>query len=492
MGKRILAIDQGTTGSTALVFDETGKVRGRGYAEFTQHYPKPGWVEHDPEEIWKVTKRVIAKALRAAKTKPAGIAAIGITNQRETTVLWDRKSGKPVHNAIVWQDRRTAAICERLKAQGHEASIRRKTGLVVDPYFSGTKLKWMFDNIRGLRRRADELAFGTIDTWLIWKLSGGAAHVTDYTNASRTLLFDIQRRRWDPALLKALSVPAEILPEVVPSSGTVATTRKSTFGAQVPIAGIAGDQQAALYGQNCFRPGLVKNTYGTGCFVLMYTGDKLVRSRKGLVTTIACAADGSPAYALEGSVFIAGAAVQWLRDGLAIVKSASKSEKMARKVDSTLGVYLVPAFVGLGAPYWDPQARGALVGLTRGVGREHIVRATLESLAYQTRDVVDTMAAESKKRLAGLRVDGGASANDFLMQFQSDVLGVAVDRPKLVETTALGAALLAGRGVGVWQSTAELAKIRKPDRVFRPKMPRAKRNELYAGWQRAVEAARAF
>ena len=492
MAKRILAIDQGTTGSTALVFDDRGRVRGRGYAEFTQHYPKPGWVEHDAEEIWKVTKKVVAKALRAARTKPSGIAAIGITNQRETTVLWDRKTGKPVHNAIVWQDRRTAQICDRLKAQGHEATIRRKTGLVVDPYFSGTKLRWLFENVKGLRQRSADLAFGTIDSWLIWKLSGGEVHATDATNASRTLLYDIQRRKWDPALLKMMSVPQEIMPEVVPSSGTIAVTRRSVFGAEVPIAGIAGDQQAALYGQGCFRPGLVKNTYGTGCFVLMYTGDKLVRSRNGLVTTIACAADGSPAYALEGSVFVAGAAVQWLRDGLSILKSASKSEKMARRVEDTLGVYLVPAFVGLGAPYWDPGARGAVLGLTRGVGREHIVRATLESLAYQTRDVVDTMTTESKKRLAGMRVDGGASANNFLMQFQADVLGVAVDRPKVVETTALGAALLAGRGVGIWKTAAELTKIRETDRVFRPKMRPARRKELYAGWQRAVDAARAF
>jgi len=492
MATRILAIDQGTTGSTALVFDETGVVRGRGYAEFTQRYPKPGWVEHDPEEIWKVTRRVIARALRASGTRPAGVAAIGITNQRETTVVWDRATGAPVHNAIVWQDRRTASICDQLRSDGMESAVHRKTGLVIDPYFSGTKLRWLFDHVPGLRKRSGSLAFGTIDSWLIWKLTGGAAHVTDYTNASRTMLFDIHRRRWDPELLEAMSVPREILPQVVASSGVAALSDPAVFGAEVPIAGIAGDQQAALFGQACFEPGLVKNTYGTGCFVLMFTGDKAVRSKKGLVTTIACAADGSPAYALEGSVFVAGAAIQWLRDGLGLLRSARKSEKMARRVDSTLGVYLVPAFVGLGAPYWDPQARGSILGLTRGVGREHVVRAALESLAYQTRDVVDTMAAESGRSLAGMRVDGGAAANDFLMQFQADILGVAVDRPKLVETTALGAALLAGRGVGMWKTRAELKAVRHRDRLFKPAMRAAQRAELYDGWRRAVAATQAF
>ena len=490
MKKAILAIDQGTTGSTALVFDSTGRVLGRGYSEFTQFYPKPGWVEHDPEEIWRVTLRVIRAALRAAKRAAGDLAAVGITNQRETMVLWDRRTGQPVHRAIVWQDRRGAAICEQLRADGAETLIRDKTGLVIDPYFSGTKVKWLFDNVRGLRKRAAHLAFGTIDSWLIWKLTGGAAHLTDYTNASRTLLYDIHARRWDPELLSLLGVPGEILPAVVPSSGVVATTDPKVFGGEVPIAGIAGDQQAALFGQGCFDPGLVKNTYGTGCFVLMYTGGEAVRSQKGLLTTIACAADGSPAYALEGSVFIAGAAIQWLRDGLGLLRSARESEALARQVDSTLGVYLVPAFVGLGAPYWDAEARGALVGLTRGVGRAHVVRAALESLAYQTRDVVDTMAAESGRSLAGMRVDGGAAANDFLMQFQADVLGVAVDRPKLVETTALGAALLAGRGVGLWKSATKLRAVRKPDRIFKPRMKAEKREALYDGWRRAVAAAR--
>jgi glycerol kinase len=371
-----------------------------------------------------------------------------------------------------------------------EEKIRAKTGLVIDPYFSGTKLAWLFDQHKGLRTRASRLAFGTIDSWLVWKLSGGVTHLTDYTNASRTLLFDIHRRQWDEELLALLNVPAEVLPRVVPSSGVVATTDRKVFGAEIPIAGIAGDQQAALFGQACFRPGLVKNTYGTGCFVLMFTGDEAVSSRKGLLTTIACAVDGSPAYALEGAIFVAGAAVQWLRDGLGLLKTAKESERLAKQVDSTLGVYMVPAFVGLGAPYWDPQARGALVGLTRGVSRPHVVRAALECLAYQTRDVVDTMSGESGRSLAGLRVDGGAAANDFLMQFQADMLGTTVDRPKIVETTALGAALLAGRGIGKWATAEKLERVRRRDRSFKPRMRPERREELYAGWKRAVNGVR--
>ena len=492
MKSYILAIDQGTTGSTALVFDEAGKVCGRGYAEFPQHYPRPGWVEHDPEDIWRVTLRVIRRALAAAKRKPADLAAIGITNQRETTVLWDRKTSKPLHNAIVWQDRRTTPLCDALKADGMERKIRTATGLVVDPYFSGTKVRWLYDNVKGLRKKGDRVAFGTIDSWLIWKLTGGRTHVTDYTNASRTLLFNIRKRCWDPELLDLLEVPQQILPEVVRSSGVVAETDRRVFGACVPIAGIAGDQQSALFGQTCFEPGLVKNTYGTGCFVLMYTGDKLVRSRRGLLTTIACAADGSPAYATEGSVFMAGAAVQWLRDGLKILAKSPDSEKLATAVDSNLGVYMVPAFVGLGAPYWDPHARGALVGLSRGVGREHVARATLEALAYQSRDVVDTMASEAGRPLQGLRVDGGAAANDFLMQFQADLLGVPVDRPKVIETTALGAALLAGQGVGLWKSAKQLRAARQREKLFRPRMKPEMREELYQGWRRAVAAVRAL
>jgi len=492
MPSHILAIDQGTTGTTGIVFDARGRVCGRGYSEFRQYYPCPGWVEHDPEEIWRVTQQVVGAALRAARLKPKDVAAIGITNQRETTVLWDRKTGKPVHRAIVWQDRRTAPRCEALRAEGAEALIRAKTGLVTDPYFSGTKLEWLFDHLKTARQQAQRLAFGTIDSWLIWKLTGGQVHATDFTNASRTLLFNIHERAWDEQLLHLLHVPAEVLPRVVPSAGVVGATNARVFGAEVPIAGIAGDQQAALFGQACFRPGLAKNTYGTGCFLLMYTGDQAIDSHRGLLTTIACAPNGQPAYAVEGSIFIAGAAVQWLRDGLALIKHAKDSEALARQVDSTLGVYLVPAFVGLGAPYWDAAARGALVGLTRGVTRAHVARATLESLAYQTRDVVDTMAAESGRPLSGLRVDGGAAANNLLMQFQADILGVAVDRPKVIETTALGAALLAGLGVGLWKSEEELERVRKPDRVFRPRMAPEQREALYQGWRRAVAAVRSL
>ncbi len=488
----VLAIDQGTTGSTVMIFDATGKLRGRGYSEFKQYYPKPGWVEHDPEEIWTVTKKCIATALRSAKLKAGDISAIGITNQRETTVLWDRKTGKPVHRAIVWQDRRTAPACERLRAQGHESVIRTKTGLVTDPYFSGTKLQWLLDNVKGARQRADRLAFGTIDTWLMWKLTNGQLHATDYTNASRTMLFNIHTKQWDTDLLKLLDIPASLLPQVVPSAGIAGITDRAAFGAEVPIAGIAGDQQAALFGQACFHPGMVKNTYGTGCFMLMFTGEHAVESRRGLLTTMACDVKGQPAYAVEGSVFVAGAAVQWLRDALGLIKHAKETEALARQVDSTLGVYLVPAFVGLGAPYWDPAARGALVGLTRGVERAHVVRATLESMAYQTRDLVDTMVAESGRPLTGLRVDGGAVANDFLMQFQADLLNTTVDRPHVIETTALGAALLAGLGAGIWKTERELNRVRRSERVFRPKMRPEQRESLYQGWRRAVAAVRSL
>jgi len=492
MRGHVLAIDQGTTGTTVMIFDASGGVRGRGYSEFRQYYPRPGWVEHDADEIWRVTKRVIGIALRSARLRPNDVAAIGITNQRETTVLWDRLTGKPVHRAIVWQDRRTASICEALKAEGAEAAIHAKTGLVTDAYFSGTKLQWLLDHVKNARGRVHRLAFGTIDSWLIWKLTAGQVHATDFTNASRTLLFNIHDRQWDPDLLRMLNVPEEVLPRVLPSAGVVGITDKKTFGAEVPIAGLAGDQQAALFGQGCFRPGLVKNTYGTGCFLLMYTGEHAVDSQRGLLTTMACAADGQPAYAVEGSIFVAGAAIQWLRDGLGLLKQAKESEPLARKVDSTLGVYLVPAFVGLGAPYWDADARGALVGLTRGVSKAHLVRAALESLAYQTRDVVDTMVAESGRPLTGLRVDGGAATNNFLMQFQADILDATVDRPKVVETTALGAALLAGLGVGLWKSAAELERVRKPDRIFRPHMAPEKREALYQGWRRAVAAVRSL
>ncbi len=492
MPKYVLAIDQGTTGSTGMIFDDSGRVRGRGYSEFRQYYPRPGWVEHDPEEIWQVTRRVVGATLRAARLKAKDVAAIGITNQRETTVLWDRKTGKPLHRAIVWQDRRTAARCEALRAEGAEATIRAKTGLVTDPYFSGTKLEWLLEHVKGARERVARLAFGTIDTWLIWKLTGGRVHATDFTNVSRTLLFNIHQRTWDDELLRLLHVPAEILPQVVPSACIIATTDARAFGAEVPIAGIAGDQQAALFGQACFQPGMVKNTYGTGCFLLMYTGEQAVTSRRGLLTTMACAPDGGPAYAVEGSIFVAGAAVQWLRDGLGLIKQAKESEALARRVDSSLGVYLVPAFVGLGAPYWDTAARGAVVGLTRGVTRAHVTRATLESLAYQTRDVVDTMAAESGRPLTALRADGGASANNLLMQFQADILGATVDRPKVIETTALGAALLAGLGAGVWKTPGELERVRRPDRIFKPRMAPEQREALYQGWRRAVAAVRSL
>ncbi len=490
MSRFVMAIDQGTTGSTVMVFDRRGRVRSRVYSEFTQHYPRPAWVEHDAEQIWKVTRGLLARACRKADIKPSSLAAIGITNQRETTVVWDRSTGEPIHRAIVWQDRRTADHCRRLEADGLLPEVRKRTGLVLDPYFSGTKVAWILDHVRGARRRAErgELAFGTIDSWLIYKLTGGRVHATDYTNASRTMLFNIRRRRWDATLCRALGVPMEMLPEVHPSSGVFGTTVLS--GAEIPIAGVAGDQQAALYGQACFRPGMIKNTYGTGCFMLMYTGDKPVTSRNRLLTTMACAPDGGPAYALEGSVFIAGAAVQWLRDGLGLLKNAADSETAARRVDSTLGTYLVPAFTGLGAPYWDPDARGALVGLTRGVTADHVIRATLESLAYQSRDLADAMAADAGRKPRVLRVDGGAAANDFLMQFQADLLGSSVDRPRVVETTAVGAAFLAGRATGVWKGAADIEAARSTDRVFRPSMKPARRRELYEGWQQAVARVR--
>ena len=488
----VVAIDQGTTGSTVLVLDKRGRVVARAYSEFRQYYPKPGWVEHDAEEIWQVTLRVLRQAVRRAQVKAKDIAAIGITNQRETTVVWDRKTGRPVHRAIVWQDRRTAAFCDALKAAGHESRVRAQTGLVLDPYFSGTKVRWILETVRGARERAaaGSLCFGTIDTWLLWKLTGGAVHATDPTNASRTLLYDINARAWDPQLLALFDVPASVLPVVLPSSGVFGETTPDILGAPVKIAGVAGDQQAALFGQGCVDAGSAKNTYGTGCFLLLNTGARAVASRSGLITTIACDAKGGVAYALEGSVFIAGAAIQWLRDGLGFMKQAAESEKLARSVDSTLGVYLVPAFVGLGAPYWDADARGGLLGLTRGVTRAHIVRAALESLAYQTRDVVDAMAQDAGTPLATLRVDGGACANDFLMQFQADILGVPVERPKLVETTAMGAAALAGLGVGFWGSPEELARARQLDRAFRPRMAAGPRQALYRGWRAAVARVR--
>ena len=489
----VLALDQGTTGCTALVFGPEAEVLGRAYAEITQHYPAPGWVEHDAEEIWQKTRGVAAEAMATAGVPPGALRAIGITNQRETTILWDRRTGDPVYRAIVWQSRQTADICARLKSEGHEPVFHERTGLVLDPYFSGSKIAWLLEANPTLRDRAErgEIAFGTIDSWLIHRLTGGRVHATDPTNASRTLLFDIHSRRWDPELLRILGVPAAMLPEVRPSSGVFGeTVALDGIPAGVPIAGDAGDQQAALFGQGCFEPGMAKNTYGTGAFLVLNTGDRRVISRRGLLTTLCCDARGGAAYALEGSVFVAGAAVQWLRDEMGLVRTASETGPIAESVADTHGVYVVPAFTGLGAPYWDAGARGAVLGLTRGAGRAHLVRATLESLAYQTRDVIDAMNGESGVPLRELRVDGGASSNDFLMQFQADVLGVPVDRPALVETTAAGAAFLAGLGVGLWKDAASLAARRRRDRLFTPAMPPEKREALYAGWKDAVERVR--
>ena len=488
----VVAIDHGTTGTTVLVLDRRGRVAGRAYREITQHFPKPGWVEHDAEEIWRVTLAVLRKACRAAGARGRDVAAIGITNQRETTMLWDRRSGRPVHRAIVWQDRRTSDHCEALRAAGAEDLVRRKTGLVLDPYFSATKLRWLLGHVRraGERAARGELCFGTIDAWLVWKLTGGAVHATDPTNASRTLLYDINTRAWDPELCRLFEVPESVLPEVRPSSGSFGDATPDVLGEPVPIAGIAGDQQSALFGQGCTEPGMAKNTYGTGCFLLLQTGARPVTSTHGLLTTVACDARGGPAYALEGAVFMAGAAIQWLRDGLGLLATAAESERHARSVDDSLGVHVVPAFVGLGAPYWDPEARGAVLGLTRGVTRAHLVRATLESLAFQIRDVADAMAADAGSPLQALRVDGGASANDFLMQFQADLLGLPVERPALVETTAVGAAQLAGLAVGFWRTPKELAAMRRKDRRFRPRMPAERREALYRGGQEAVRRVR--
>jgi len=487
----VLAIDQGTTGSTVLLVDARGRVRGRGYAEFPQHFPRPGWVEHDGREIWHSVLAATGRALAAARVRRSQIAAIGITNQRETTVLWDRESGRPVARAIVWQDRRTAERCASLKRRGLETEVRRRTGLVLDPYFSATKLEWLFRNVDGLRAlaRRGRLAFGTVDSWLLWKLTAGRVHATEPTNASRTLLYHIGRRRWDERMLDLFGVPASVLPRVLPSSGEFGRTHGVPgLPGGIPIAGIAGDQQAALFGQGCVAPGHSKNTYGTGCFLLLHTGNERVVSRAGLITTVACGPRGEPAYALEGSVFIAGAALQWLRDGLQVLRSAGESEAIARGVRDAGGVVLVPAFVGLGAPYWRPDVRGALFGITRGTTRAHLVRAALESLAFQTRDLVEAMARDAGRRATTLRVDGGASANNVLMQYQADLLGVPVERPQVVETTALGAALLAGLGVGLWTTRAELERGRRIERVFEPRQGRAWREREYARWQRAVGA----
>ncbi|AEF93023.1 Glycerol kinase [Desulfotomaculum nigrificans CO-1-SRB] len=487
--KYVLALDQGTTSCRAILFDRDSNIKGVAQKEFTQIYPKAGWVEHDAEEIWSTQYGVIAEVIAKTGINPEEIASIGITNQRETTVVWDKTTGKPVYNAIVWQCRRTAGICDQLKAKGLEQVFRTKTGLVLDAYFSGTKVKWILDNVEGAREKAEkgQLLFGTMDTWLIWNLTGGKVHVTDYSNASRTLMYNIRELRWDEELLKELDVPASMLPEVRPSSEVYGETDPKNFlGHAVPIAGVAGDQQAALFGQACYQPGMAKNTYGTGCFMLMNTGDKLYDSKNGLLTTIAWGIDGKVEYALEGSIFIAGAAIQWLRDGLKVLEEAPDSEYFASKVADTDGVYLVPAFAGLGAPYWDMRARGAIVGLTRGTTKEHIIRAALDSLAYQTKDVLGAMEADSNIKLQALKVDGGAVANNLLMQFQADILGVPVERPKVIETTALGAAYLAGLAVGFWQSKEELASRWQLDRRFESQMDDTKRNKLYDGWKRAV------
>jgi glycerol kinase len=486
----ILALDQGTTSSRAIVFDHDGAIRAVAQREFTQIFPQPGWVEHDPREIWSTQLAVATEALARAGLHARDVAAIGITNQRETTLVWDRASGEPVCNAIVWQDRRTAGLCDALREQGLEPRFTQKTGLVLDAYFSGTKLRWILDNVPGARARAEAgaLAFGTVDSWLIWKLSGGL-HATDPSNASRTLLYDIHTGAWDGELARLLEVPPRMLPEVCPSSGVLAETAPQLFASRMPIAGVAGDQQAALFGQRCTAPGMVKNTYGTGCFMLMHTGTIPVRSPSKLLTTTACPAGARAEYALEGSVFIAGAVVQWLRDGLGIIRSSAEVEPLARSVPDNGGVYFVPAFVGLGTPHWDPYARGAVHGLTRGATAGHLARAALEAIAYQTADVLHAMEADSGIRLTELRVDGGATRNDFLMQFQADVLGVPVARPRILETTALGAAYLAGLGAGYWSGADEIARQWHADRIFEPAMDRSRAEELMAGWRKAVQRA---
>ena len=492
MKRYILALDQGTTSSRAILFDHDGRSAGQVNQEFEQIYPQPGWVEHDPMAIWATQIAVARQVLELNDVKAHEIAAIGITNQRETTVVWEAATGKPVAGAIVWQCRRTAPTCDDLKARGWADTIRAKTGLVIDAYFSGTKVKWILDQQPGLRERAarGEILFGTIDTWLIWKLTGGKVHVTDYSNASRTMLFNIHTLDWDDEILRELDIPRAMLPKVAPSSEIYGHTVADLLGAEIPIAGCAGDQQAALFGQACFNPGEAKNTYGTGCFMLMNTGEKAVASTHGLLTTIAWGLGGKVEYALEGSIFVAGAAVQWLRDEMQIIRSAAETEELAQSVPDNAGVYLVPAFVGLGAPYWDQYARGTIVGLTRGAGRAHIARAALEAMCYQTRDVLDAMQLDSGIDLQTLKVDGGAVGNNFLMQFQSDILSVPVDRPMVGETTALGAAYLAGLAVSFWSSQAELAQKGKVNRRFTPNMDEALRSRYYANWQRAVERAR--
>ncbi len=487
--KYIMALDEGTTSCRTILFDHDSNIVATAQNEFTQYFPQPGWVEHNPNEIWSTQVGTMSAVIAEAGIDPNEIAAIGITNQRETTVVWDRTTGQPVYNAIVWQSRQTMDICDELKAKGLSDIFHKKTGLLIDAYFAGTKVKWILDNIEGAREKAEkgDLLFGTIDTWLVWKLTGGKAHVTDYSNASRTLMFNIRTLQWDDELLEYLTIPKSMLPEVKPSSEVYGLTIPSvTQGVEIPVAGMAGDQQAALFGQACFKAGMAKNTYGTGGFMLMNTGSQLYDSKNGLVTTIAWGLDGEVEYALEGSVFVCGSAIQWLRDGLKILDSAPDSEYYANKVKDNDGVYVVPAFVGLGAPYWDMKARGGIFGITRGTTKNHIIRATIEALGYQTKDVLDAMQADSGIKLESLKVDGGAVANNLMMQFQSDLLNVPVDRPKVVETTALGASYLAGLAVGFWKSKDELVKNWQIDRRFEPNMDDAKRKELYLGWLKAV------
>ena len=490
MPKYVLALDQGTTSSRAILFDREGATCASSSQEFKQYYPQPGWVEHDAEEIWQTQRDVAKQVLAEAKAVPEDVAAIGITNQRETVVVWDRATGKPVHHAIVWQCRRTAAMCDRLREEGFDKILRAKTGLMTDAYFSGTKIAWLLENVPGLRQRAErgELAAGTIDAWLIWKLSGGKTHATDVSNASRTLVFNINSLAWDDEILEHFRIPRALLPQVRESSGAIAETE--IFGGRIPIAGVAGDQQASLFGHQCFTRGSTKNTYGTGLFLLMNAGEEIPKSDSGLVATVGWGRNGRTTYALEGSVFIAGAALQWLRDEMGLIKDAAESEEMAQAVPDAGGVYFVPAFVGLGAPHWDAYARGTIVGLTRGSNRNHIVRAALESIAYQTREVVDAMARDTGARPQALRVDGGAARNDFLCQFQADILGIPVERPVTTESTALGAAYLAGLATGFWKDEEELAAQRKIARTFEPAMADSLRAGLYEGWLRAVDRSR--
>jgi glycerol kinase len=488
--KYIIALDQGTTSSRAILFDKYGNVVSSAQKEFTQFYPKPSWVEHNPMEIWGSQSGVLREVLETSSIRPDEIAAIGITNQRETTIVWDKNTGKPIYNAIVWQCRRTADICDRLKEKGLESIIKEKTGLIVDAYFSATKINWILENVKGAREKAEngELLFGTVDTWLIWNLTRGKVHITDYSNASRTMLYNIKELKWDEDILNELNIPKSMLPQVRPSSEVYGyTDGEMLAGARIPISGCAGDQQAALFGQTCFEKGSVKNTYGTGCFLLLNTGDKIVESKNGLLTTIAWGVNGKVNYALEGSIFVGGASIQWLRDELRLIYDSGQSEYYANQVKDTNGVYVVPAFTGLGAPYWDMYARGAIFGLTRGAKRGHIVRATLESIAYQTKDVLNAMKEDSGIDLKCLRVDGGASANNFLMQFQSDILNVNIDRPKVIETTALGAAYLAGLSVGFYKSVDEIKEKWEIEKEFIPNMDERKRTILYKGWKRAVE-----